>query len=141
MEDVSIWLCWAVHPASALQVLLLPPLLALPTHFPLPLLLPYLSPSLQGVGNPFTPFLLSHPTCLSGAVVRPELVGTTRLYLKGPGDLALLAYSVVLFSFLRLVLSLTLFPMLARKWQIRKAGKVARFVEQGWVCSGGESFF
>jgi hypothetical protein len=39
----------------------------------------------------------------------------TQLYLKGPGDLALLAYSVVLFSSLRLVLSHTLFPALARK--------------------------
>jgi hypothetical protein len=52
VEDLSIWLCWAVDPASALRVLLLPPLLALPMHFLLPLLLPYLSPSLQGVGSP-----------------------------------------------------------------------------------------
>jgi hypothetical protein len=50
VEDVSVWLCWAVDPASALRVLL-PPLLALPRHFLLPLLHPYLPPSLQGVGS------------------------------------------------------------------------------------------
>jgi acyl-CoA-dependent ceramide synthase len=97
VEDVSVWLRWAVDPASAMRVLLLPTLLALPTHFLLPLLRPYLPPSLQGVGNPFTPFfLLSHPTPaserLSSVVVRPELVPTTQLYLKGPDDLVLLAY-------------------------------------------------
>jgi hypothetical protein len=48
-------------------------------------------------------------------VVRPELIPTTQLYLKGPGDFALLAYSVVLFSFLGLVLSHTLFTPLAKK--------------------------
>ncbi|KAJ7831812.1 hypothetical protein B0H13DRAFT_2371264 [Mycena leptocephala] len=121
---MSIWLRWAVDPASALRVLLLPPLLALPTHFLLPLLRPYLSLPLQGVGNPFTPFfLLSHSTAapdrLSAAV------------LKVPGDLALLTYSVVLFSFLRLVLSHSLFPALARRWGIRKPGKVVQFGEQG----------
>ncbi|KAJ7834928.1 hypothetical protein B0H13DRAFT_2426384 [Mycena leptocephala] len=117
VEHVSIWLRWAVDPASALRVLLLPPLIALPTHL------------LPSFGNPFTLFFLfSHPTPaperLSSAVVRPELVPVTQLYLKGPGDLVLLAYSVVLFSFLWLVLSHTLFLMLAQRWGIRKAGKV-----------------
>ncbi|KAJ7831355.1 hypothetical protein B0H13DRAFT_1915492 [Mycena leptocephala] len=135
VEDVSIWLRWAVDPASGLPVLLRP-LLALPMHFLLPLLRPYLPLSLQGVGKPFTAFfLLSHPTPtperLSAAVVRPELVPTTQLYLKGLVDLALLACSVVLFSFLQLLLSHSLFPALARRWGIRKAGKVARFREQG----------
>ncbi|KAJ7907157.1 hypothetical protein B0H13DRAFT_2503312 [Mycena leptocephala] len=124
VEDVSIWLRWAVDPASTLQVLLLPPLLALPTH-PTPLTIP---PSLQEAGNLFTPFfLLSHPTPaperLSAAVARPELVPTTQLYLKGPGDLALLAYSVVLVSFLQLVLSHTLFQMLARRWGDTEGGE------------------
>jgi hypothetical protein len=64
--------------------------------------------------------------------VRPELVETTHLYLKGPGDLALPVYSVsiVLFSFLRLMLSL-LMPVW--KWGIRKAGKAAWFGEQGYT--------
>jgi acyl-CoA-dependent ceramide synthase len=138
VEDVSVWLRWAVDPASALRVLLLPPLLAIPTHFLLPLLRQYLPLPLQDVGNPFTPFfLLSHPTPaperLSAAILRPELIPTTQLYLKGPGDLAMLAYNIVLFSFLRLVLSHTLFPALARRWGIRKAGKLARFGEQGYA--------
>ncbi|KAJ7852131.1 hypothetical protein B0H13DRAFT_2359696 [Mycena leptocephala] len=103
VKDVTIWLGWAVDPALALRVIL-PLFLALPTHFLLPLL----------VGNPFTPFfLLSHPTPaperLSTAVLHPELMETTQLYLEGPGDLALLTYSVVLFSFLQLVLSHSLF--------------------------------
>ncbi|KAJ7865966.1 hypothetical protein B0H13DRAFT_1898289 [Mycena leptocephala] len=62
VEDVSIWLRWAVHPASALHVLLLPPLLALPTHFLL-LLRPYLPPPSNLSETPSLPFfLLSHPT-------------------------------------------------------------------------------
>jgi hypothetical protein len=119
-------------------VLLLPLLLAFPTHFLLLLLRLYLPQYLQplATANPFTPlFLLWHPTPaperLSAAVMR--LVPTTQLYLKGLGDLALLVYSVFLFSLLQLVLSHTLFPMLARKWGIRKAGKAGRFGEQGYA--------
>ncbi|KAJ7923157.1 hypothetical protein B0H13DRAFT_2405392 [Mycena leptocephala] len=62
VENVSIWLRWAVNPASALRVLL-----ALSMHFLLPLLRPYLPLSLQ-VGNLFMPFfLLSHPAPRPGA--------------------------------------------------------------------------
>ncbi|KAJ7907172.1 hypothetical protein B0H13DRAFT_2503322 [Mycena leptocephala] len=114
VKDVSICLRWVVGPASAVHLLLLPPLLALPTHFCLPLLRLYLPPLLHGVGSPFTSFLPSHPTRA------PELVETTHLYLKGPGDLALLVYSIFLFSFLRLMLSV-LMPVW--KWGIRNAGK------------------
>ncbi|KAJ7831814.1 hypothetical protein B0H13DRAFT_1915297, partial [Mycena leptocephala] len=71
-------------------------------------------------------FLLSHPIPaperLSGSGGWPELVLVTQLYLKGPGDLALLAYIVVLFSFLCLVPSYTLFPMLAQTWD-REGGE------------------
>ncbi|KAJ7831349.1 hypothetical protein B0H13DRAFT_1915485 [Mycena leptocephala] len=105
VEDVIIWLCWAVDPASALQVLLLPLLLALPTHF----LLPPVRPS-GHIPSPLPAPLPSYPYpgALSAVVARPELIPTTQLYLKGLSDLALLAYSVVLFSFLRL--------MLVRRW-------------------------
>ncbi|KAJ7865971.1 hypothetical protein B0H13DRAFT_2352707 [Mycena leptocephala] len=48
VEDLSVWLRWAVDPASALRVLLLRLLLALPTHFLLPLVRPYLLPLLKG---------------------------------------------------------------------------------------------
>ncbi|KAJ7450987.1 TLC domain-containing protein [Mycena galericulata] len=131
---------WAVSPAAALRLLLLPPLLALPTHFLLPLLLPLLPPYLQdAVANPFTPFfLLSHlsppPARLSAAAPLPDartgLHGP--LYVKGPGDLLLVAYAVVLFSFLRLVLSHYLLPALGRRGGIRKEGKLLRFGEQGY---------
>jgi hypothetical protein len=102
VEDVSIWLRWAVDPTSALQVLLLPLLLALPMHFLLSLLCSYFPLLLQGVGNPFTPFfLLSHltlaPERLSSAAVHPELVETTQLT-QGPqrSRVALLYRCVVL---------------------------------------------
>jgi hypothetical protein len=97
VEDVSIWLRWAVDPDSALRVLLLPPLLALLTSLFLLLLRWHLPVPLQEVDNPFTAFfLLSHPTA-------------------APERLSLLAYSIVLFPFLRLELSHRLFPMLARR--------------------------
>ncbi|KAJ7865969.1 hypothetical protein B0H13DRAFT_1898293 [Mycena leptocephala] len=101
VEDASIWLRWAVDPVSALRVLILPPLLALPTHFLLPLLLPHLPLPLQALGNAFTPFfLLSLPPLRSASRQR------------------------------------SLFPMLARRWGIRKAGKAARFGEQGYAVVG-----
>ncbi|KAJ7907171.1 hypothetical protein B0H13DRAFT_2503318 [Mycena leptocephala] len=116
-----------------------PPAPRSPDAFPPPAL-PPVPPSLASrSGQPLhaLPLLLApHPPTperLSAAGVHPELVKRTQLYLKALGDLALLAYSVVLFSFLRLVLSHTLFPMLARRWEIRKAGKVARFEEQGYA--------
>ncbi|KAJ7834927.1 hypothetical protein B0H13DRAFT_2288520 [Mycena leptocephala] len=122
VEDVNIWLRWAVDSASALCVLLLPPLLALPTHFLL-LLRPHLPLPLREVGNPFTTFFLfSHPTPaperLPTAAVRPELVPVTQLYLKGPSDLALLAYSFLV-------------PGAGEAVGDTEAGKVAQFGEQG----------
>ncbi|KAJ6626537.1 TLC domain-containing protein, partial [Mycena sp. CBHHK59/15] len=54
-------------------------------------------------------------------------------YAKGYGDLALLAYTVVLFSFLRLVLSHYAFPALARSRGITKKTKLLRFGEQGYA--------
>ncbi|KAJ7875968.1 hypothetical protein B0H13DRAFT_2668775 [Mycena leptocephala] len=44
VKDVIICLRWVIGPASAVHLLLLPPLLALPTHFHLPLLRLYLPP-------------------------------------------------------------------------------------------------
>ncbi|KAJ7822836.1 hypothetical protein B0H13DRAFT_2447095, partial [Mycena leptocephala] len=138
VKYVSIWLHWAVD-CLCLSRAPPPPLLVLPTHFLLPLLRPYLPLPLQHIENHFTPFfLLSHPAPgserLSAAVVRLDLVGTTQLYLEGPGDLTLLAYSVVLFPFLWLVLSHSLFTMLARRWGIKRARKAARFGEQGYAA-------
>ncbi|KAJ7893087.1 hypothetical protein B0H14DRAFT_3854607 [Mycena olivaceomarginata] len=121
-EDVTVWLRWAVSPLSAALVLVLPPLLALPTHF----ILPYLPPSLQTLGNPFTPFFL-----LSHAAPPPN--GWGQVYVKGPADLPILAWSVVFFSLLRLLLTHHAFPALAHYYGIRKPGKVSRFGEQGYA--------
>ncbi|KAJ7836057.1 TLC domain-containing protein, partial [Mycena olivaceomarginata] len=54
-------------------------------------------------------------------------------YLKGPLDLLLLGHLVVLFSFIRLVLSHCAFPALARRWGVTKQGKIERFGEQGYA--------
>ncbi|KAJ7035780.1 TLC domain-containing protein, partial [Mycena alexandri] len=53
-------------------------------------------------------------------------------YIKGPLDLALLAWTIVVTSYLRLVFSLHIFPWIGRRAGIRRAGKVARFGEQGY---------
>ncbi|KAJ7035764.1 hypothetical protein C8F04DRAFT_1341703 [Mycena alexandri] len=117
-EDVSVWLRWAVSPASALRLLLLPVLLAVPTHF---LLQAYMPPpqrtwtldlaclGLEGWTwsglplNPFTPFFtLSHPApppphgaAFSAATTDQWISRGGQLYIKGPLDLALLAWTIV----------------------------------------------
>ncbi|KAJ7128260.1 hypothetical protein C8R46DRAFT_1049545 [Mycena filopes] len=165
-EDVSIWLRWALSPASALRVLLAPALLALPTRLLLLLLGPRVASSwvlrIPGWGqwdvptNPFPAFfLLSHPSLppspaslsspdsVLGLAMTPEWLhggigiggdgtGGRQLYTKGPLDLLLLAWTVVLFSLLRLLFTNTVFPALARAAGIRRPGKVVRFGEQGY---------
>ncbi|KAJ7245926.1 TLC domain-containing protein [Mycena haematopus] len=121
----SWWLLWAVSPASALRILALPPLLAIPSYFLLPSTIP----------NPFTPFfLLSHaapfPATRPNASTSPD--PSVRVYIKGPLDLLFIAYAVVLFSFLRLVLTHEAFPALARRLGMTKRTKVERFGEQGY---------
>ncbi|KAJ6554212.1 TLC domain-containing protein [Mycena capillaripes] len=134
-EDVTVWLRWAVSPLSAAHVLVLPPLLALPTHF----ILPHLPPSLQTLGNPFTPFfLLSHaappPTRISASHTTAEFLEQGgQVYVKGPADLLLLAWSIIFFSLLRLLLTNHALPALAHYYGIRKPGKVSRFGEQGYA--------
>ncbi|KAJ7456183.1 longevity assurance proteins LAG1/LAC1 [Mycena latifolia] len=136
-EDVSPWLRWAVSPHSALALLMVPPLLAIPTSF----ILPFLPEAMRPASNPFTAFfLLSHPapfplspSSALRATTAPEYTATTQLYNKGPADVLLLGWTVVLFSFLRLVFAHTLFPALARRWGITKEGKLVRFGEQGYA--------
>ncbi|KAJ7334016.1 TLC domain-containing protein [Mycena albidolilacea] len=133
-KGVSVWLRWAVSPAAALRVLVVPPVLALPAALLLP----------RGTQNPFTAFFwLSHaapPPERAGAstysaAYRASYAGADgpQHYLKGPLDLLLLGYLVVLFSFLRLVLSHYAFPALARRWGVTKQGKIERFGEQGYA--------
>ncbi|KAJ7085141.1 longevity assurance proteins LAG1/LAC1 [Mycena belliarum] len=131
--DVSVWLRWAVSPSHALALLAAPLLLA-----PAFALLARALPAHRRPPNPFTPFfLLSHaappPERILAATTAPRYTATTPLYVKGPGDLLLVAWSVVLFSFLRLLLARQLFPALAKRWGIRKEGKQIRFGEQGYA--------
>ncbi|KAJ7085139.1 TLC domain-containing protein [Mycena belliarum] len=131
--DVSVWLRWAVSPSHALALLAAPLLLA-----PAFALLARALPAHRRPPNPFTPFfLLSHaappPARILAATTAPRYTATTQLYVKGPGDLLLVAWSVVLFSFLRLLLARQLFPALAKRWGIRKEGKQIRFGEQGYA--------
>ncbi|KAJ7107858.1 hypothetical protein C8R44DRAFT_885256 [Mycena epipterygia] len=102
-EDVSIWLRWAFSPLAAVAVLAVPPLLAFP-----PFLLQLLLPSLaHRIPNPFPAFFfLSHsappPARPEAATTAPGYAG--QLYVKGPGDLALLAWTIVLVSLFRLLI-------------------------------------
>ncbi|KAJ7814561.1 hypothetical protein B0H13DRAFT_2140153 [Mycena leptocephala] len=104
-------------------------------HFLLPLLRP--SSLSLSIGNPFTPFfLLSHPIsprsaspqwwCALSWLIRHSSTSKARRPRAARVQRCLV-------SFLRLVLSHSLFPALARRWGIRKAGKVARFGEQGYA--------
>ncbi|KAJ7624071.1 longevity assurance proteins LAG1/LAC1 [Mycena polygramma] len=137
--DVSPWLRWAVDPLFALRALAVPPLLALPTA----LLLPFVRPLVpvewaEYAVNPWTPFfMLSHPAPpplrANASPLLPHHFVTTQHYIKGPADLLVIAYSVVGFSLLRLVLSNWAFPALAGRYGIRKPGKVLRFGEQGYA--------
>lgn len=53
-------------------------------------------------------------------------------YGKGWLDLCFMAYFVVVFSFLRQVLTLHVFKPLAKRWGIRSDQKQTRFAEQGY---------
>ncbi|KAJ7904104.1 hypothetical protein B0H13DRAFT_2025192, partial [Mycena leptocephala] len=117
-----IWLRWAVDPTSALRVFLLPPPFALLTHFLLPLLRPYLPlpihrQPLHALLPPLAPHIRPGAPLRSGGA--PRAGGYDTALPQSPGDRALLAHS--------------LFPALARRWGVRKAGKVARFGEQGYA--------
>ncbi|KAJ7182868.1 longevity assurance proteins LAG1/LAC1 [Mycena crocata] len=134
VDTVNPFLRWAVSPRHALYILLAPPLLALPAQFLLPLVPEHLRPTT----NPFLAcFLLSHKAA-PGEPERPEAAVTRadwggQLYIKGPGDLALLAWTIVLVSLVRLLLSNYVFSAFARRWGITKEGKLLRFGEQGYT--------
>ncbi|KAJ7182880.1 longevity assurance proteins LAG1/LAC1 [Mycena crocata] len=122
---------WAVSPRQTLCVLLTPPMLAIPTHFILPILPPSLRPEL----NPFLAFfLLSHkaepPERQAAAVTRAEFTG--QLYVKGLGDLALITWTVVLVGLVRMLLT-SVFRGLGKRWGIVKEAKIRRFGEQGYI--------
>ncbi|KAJ7616139.1 hypothetical protein B0H17DRAFT_1299621 [Mycena rosella] len=123
-DDVSLWLRWAVlwlahararparPPAAARPPRAAPPAPLRPTPRTQPLLSFFLlsrpaPPPARAVTSAYFPFL--RPTASS-----PTGSTGPQLYTKGPGDLALLAWSVVLFSLLRLLLTHYAFPAFAR---------------------------
>ncbi|KAJ7702095.1 hypothetical protein B0H16DRAFT_743098 [Mycena metata] len=153
-SDVSIYLRWAVSPNAVLTLLLAPILLSVPTHY----LLPHLplpphgrstsnspdSPAGPGPPSPPTPSSPSsssptpRPRCMppppfSSAIATLFTHTHTQLYLKGPLDIPLLLWTIVLCSYLRLVFTREVFPKVAKWWRIKREGKVARFGEQGYA--------
>ncbi|KAJ7923142.1 hypothetical protein B0H13DRAFT_2316832 [Mycena leptocephala] len=137
VEDMSMWLHWAVDPTSALRVLLLPPLLTLPTHFlPAP---PPVSPSLASrIGQPLHPILPPLPPHPRPGV---PLV-SSRAPRAGPRRpcAARLHRCPVLFLAARP--EPQPFSGVGAEVGIRKAGKMARFgvLFGGGGLGGSESF-
>ncbi|KZT20364.1 longevity assurance proteins LAG1/LAC1, partial [Neolentinus lepideus HHB14362 ss-1] len=87
-------------------------------------LAPYVAPKLP---NPFEPLLfISHRV--------PGTSDDDPRYQKGYLDLAFIAYHIIVFSFVRQVITLHLFKPFARYFGIKKEAKLDRFGEQGYAC-------
>ena len=87
--------------------------------------------------NPFSYFLfISHRVPLSSVLLSEPsaaLSGDTIRYQKGYGDLAFLAFYIVVFSCLRQTTTLYVFLPFAKWWGIKNERKQERFVEQGYA--------
>lgn len=87
--------------------------------------------------NPFSYFLfISHRVPLSAVLLSEPsaaLSGDTIRYQKGYGDLAFLAFYIVVFSCLRQTTTLYVFLPFAKWWGIKNERKQERFVEQGYA--------
>ncbi|KAJ7021563.1 hypothetical protein C8F04DRAFT_1273527 [Mycena alexandri] len=121
-SDVSIYLRWAVSPNATLTLLL-----AIPTHYLLPT---SPSPHLDARSLVFRGRRLDMdrpPNKPLPAILPPLRVPTpasapfssattrhTQLYIKGPLDIPLLLWTIVLCSYLRLVFTLEMFPRVGR---------------------------
>ncbi|KAJ7190987.1 TLC domain-containing protein [Mycena pura] len=129
---VSFCISWALSVRAAAVVVAAPVLLALPAEY----LLRHPTIHSLGLSNPFTPFfLLSYPV---PPPARAHAATTTaafegQLYIKGPADLLLLAWTIVVCSLLRLLLAHHLLPVLARRLGITNHRKLVRFGEQGYA--------
>lgn len=79
----------------------------------------------HNIPNPTAPLIfISHPT--------PSAPGDPR-YRKGWLDLVFISYYIVVWSFVRQFITVTLCRPLAHRFGIRKEGKVDRFGEQGYA--------
>ncbi|KAG8865229.1 hypothetical protein FRB96_000119 [Tulasnella sp. 330] len=120
VSTTTLWsdivtLNWTKVPSSALKLLCIPIVLWLNWQLFTP-----------GTANPFKYMLFIQYR------VGDSEKGST-LYRKGYGDIAFLAYYVVVFSFLRQFLTLHIFRPLALQFGIRKERTVDRFAEQGYA--------
>ncbi|KAH9951612.1 longevity assurance proteins LAG1 LAC1 [Amylocystis lapponica] len=110
---------WVVVPTSSLKILLIPVVLWANWE----LLAPYVAPGLR---NPFSPLLFISYYVSSSSPGDPR-------YAKGWLDLAFIAYYVIVFSFIRQVVTLHICRPVAQYFGIRKEAKLARFGEQGYA--------
>jgi acyl-CoA-dependent ceramide synthase len=75
------------------------------------------------LSNPFAPLLfISHPV--------PNSVPGDQRYQKGPLDVLLLAYHIVVWSFVRQLISVNVARALGPRFGIKKVAKLDRFGEQ-----------
>ncbi|GLB33906.1 putative TRAM, LAG1 and CLN8 homology domains containing protein [Lyophyllum shimeji] len=116
---ISPWLRWAVRPASAFKLLLVPVVLFVNWE----LLSPYLAPGLE---NPFACFFL-----LSGHVTTSSAEDPR--YAKTYLDLVFLAYHIVFFSLVRQLIAVKLCTPIARYFGLKREAKIDRFGEQGYA--------
>jgi very-long-chain ceramide synthase len=102
-----------------LKLLVLPIIL----YFNWAVLAPYVAP---GRPNPFAAFLfLSHPI--------PTSTPGDQRYAKGYLDLVYIAYHVVVWSFVRQIVTVHTCRPIAKYFGLKKEAKITRFGEQGYA--------
>ncbi|KAF9051582.1 TLC domain-containing protein [Panaeolus papilionaceus] len=112
----SLFVRWIIEPSISIKLLLLPIVLYVSWE----LLAPYVETESD---NPFTPIFL-----LSGHA--PSSTPEDPRYQKSWYDLLFLAYYVVLFSFVRQVVIVSISRPLARWFGLKREAKIERFGEQ-----------
>ncbi|KAI0921068.1 hypothetical protein AcW2_006158 [Taiwanofungus camphoratus] len=110
---------WVVVPSSSFKLLLIP--IVLWTNWEV--LAPYVA---KGLPNPFAPLLfISHRL--------PGWPDDDPRYRKGYLDFVFIAYYIVVWSFVRQIITLRLCRPVARYFGIKREAKLARFGEQGYA--------
>ncbi|KII95096.1 hypothetical protein PLICRDRAFT_33926 [Plicaturopsis crispa FD-325 SS-3] len=110
---------WAVRPASAFKLLLIPVVLYLNWE----LIASYVAPN---VPNPFEPFLfISHHV--------PTSSPDDPRYQKGYKDLLFIAYHIIFYSFVRQSITVNICGPIARYFGLKRQAKLDRFGEQGYA--------
>ncbi|KAJ7908263.1 longevity assurance proteins LAG1/LAC1 [Mycena leptocephala] len=132
---VSPWLRWAIEPAEAFKLLLVPIVLYINWELLTPHLTTLLEPLAPLIGpylsngrltNPFGPMFL-----LSGKV--PTSDPDDPRYAKDWCDLLFLAYNIVFFSCFRQLVTVNICRPVAKYYGLKKEAKLDRFGEQGYA--------